>query len=101
VGLSLSLSLPWKADTPGLNVQAAIAAMQGTSPGLLHPLPIWRPPLSVPLARARGATPPPDPGGGGPGISIDREGGGSKGRFSTGIRARLFHSHLPRSVLIR
>ena len=55
--LPLSLSRRWSAFISGLNVRAAIAAMRGTSPGRPRPPLTWRPPLRVPLPRAKGATP--------------------------------------------
>ncbi len=55
---ALSRSRPYSAFISGPDMQAAIAAMHGTSPGRLRPPPMWRPPLSVPLSRAKGATPP-------------------------------------------
>ena len=56
-GFPLSLSRRWSAFISGLNVRAAIAAMRGTSPGRPRPPLTWRPPLRVPLSRAKGATP--------------------------------------------
>ncbi len=56
--LALSRSRPYGAFISGPDMQAAIAAMHGTSPGRLRPPPIWRPPFRVPLSRAKGATPP-------------------------------------------
>ncbi len=55
---ALSRSRPYSAFISGPDMQAAIAAMHGTSPGRLRPPPMWRPPFRVPLSRAIGATPP-------------------------------------------
>ena len=45
-------------SSPGRTCGPPSPPCTGTSPGRLRPPPMWRPPLSVPLSRAIGATPP-------------------------------------------
>ncbi len=44
--LAFSRSRPYSAFISGPDMQAAIAAMRGTSPGRLRPPPMWRPPAA-------------------------------------------------------
>ncbi len=50
-------SRAWSSAIPGSSLQAAIAAMHGTSLGRLRPPATRRAPFRVPLSRAKGATP--------------------------------------------
>ncbi len=56
-GFPLSRSRWYSSLMSGEHLLADSAAMQATSLGLRRPPPMWRPPLMVPLSRAKGATP--------------------------------------------